>query len=467
MIRSFARDALVYGAATVLARATSLLVVPIYTRFLSTADYGVIDLLTIAGTLILLTVAVEVSQAVARFLPEGDDEDRIAIASTALAFSVGAYAIFGIVGLIAATDIRTWLIGDAADDLTVRLAVVGTCLNGIFQLTAGVLRFQLRASRFAIASLSSSVITIGVGVVLLVSQRMGVDAIFVGQIVGGAIGAVLCLAFSRRLYRPIFDLDRLGSMLRFSAPLVPSSIGVFVLLFVDRFAIGQLMTVGDVGVFGIGYRLASAVSLLSVGAQMAVTPLVYARHADPATPLALEQIFRHFVAAALLVGLVLSLFAEEILRLITTPAYYGGAIVVPLLVPALFLANLYVFMPGLEIAKRTAAFAVINLSGALLNLLLNFLFIPSMGILGAALATLISATAVFTAYAIGSHRAYPVPHRWSRLLAAVASVTVVYVAITQLDLDLVEGVLIKAAGIGVAALAIQRIGLLRGMIPAR
>lgn len=467
MIRTFARDSLVYGAATVLTRATSLFVVPIYTRLLSTADYGVIDLLTIAGNLILLTVAFEISQAVARFLPEGSDEDRVAVASTALVFSVGAYGLFGIAGMVAAPEIRTWLIGDAADDLTVRLAVAATCLNGIFQLTAGVLRFQLRASRFAIASLGSSVIAIALGVFLVAAVGAGVDGFFVGQIVGAMVGVVLTLAFSRGLYRPMFDTRRLWAMLRFSAPLVPSSIGVFVALFVDRFAISQLMTVSDVGVFGIGYRLASAVSLLSVGAQMAVTPLVYARHLDPATPPALERIFRYYVAAALLLGLALSLFAGEILRLLTTPMYYDAAGVVPLLVPALFVANLYVFMPGLEIAKRTTTFAAINLAGALLNIVLNFLLIPHLGIVGAALATLISSTAVFGAYAVGSQSVYPVPHQWHRLAAAVTTVTVVYVVVARADLDGVAGLLLKAAAMVVALFAIGGLGLLRGVAPSR
>lgn len=467
MIRTFARDSLVYGAATVLTRATSLVVVPIYTRLLSTADYGVIDLLTIAGNLILLTVAFEISQAVARFLPEGTDEDRVAVASTALVFSVGAYGLFGIAGLVAAPEIRTWLIGDAADDLTVRLAVAATCLNGIFQLTAGVLRFQLRASQFATASLGSSLIAIGLGVFLVAVTGAGVDGFFVGQIVGAMVGVALTLAFSRGLYRPMFDTRRLWAMLRFSAPLVPSSIGVFVALFVDRFAISQLMTVADVGVFGIGYRLASAVSLLSLGAQMAVTPLVYARHLDPATPPALERIFRYYVAAALLLGLALSLFAGELLRLLTTPMYYDAAGVVPFLVPALFVANLYVFMPGLEIAKRTTTFAAINLSGAVLNIALNFLLIPHLGIVGAALATLISSTAVFTAYAIGSQSLYPVPHQWHRLGAAVLTITAVYVVVSRADVDGVAGLMLKAAAMVVALFAIGGLGLLRGAVPSR
>lgn len=467
MIRTFARDSLVYGAATVLTRATSLVVVPIYTRLLSTADYGVIDLLTIAGNLVLLTVAFEISQAVARFLPEGTDEDRVAVASTALAFSVGAYGLFGIAAMVAAPEIRAGLIGDAASDLTVRLAVAATSLNGIFQLTSGVLRFQLRASQFAAASLGSSLVAIGLGVFLVAFAGAGVDGFFVGQIVGALVGVALTLAFSRGMYRPTFDARRLREMLRFSAPLVPSSIGVFVALFVDRFAISQLMTVSDVGVFGIGYRLAATVSLLSLGAQMAVTPLVYARHMDPATPPALERIFRYYVAAALMVGLGLSLFADEILRLLTTPTYYAAAAVVPLLVPALFLANLYVFMPGLEIAKRTTTFAAINLSGALLNIALNFLLIPHLGIVGAALATLTSATAVFTAYAIGSQSVYPVPHQWRPLGAAVVIVTAVYLVVTGTDVGGTAALLLKVAGMAVAFLAIAALGLLRGFPSSR
>lgn len=467
MIRTFARDALVYGAATVLTRAASLLVVPIYTRFLSTADYGVIDLLTIAGNLVLLTVAFEIAQAVARFLPEGDDEHKVAVASTAILFSVGMYALFAVVAISAAPEIRSALLGGAASDLTVRLAVVATVLSGIFQLTSGVLRFQLRPSQFAASSLVSSLGAIGLGVLLVAVARMGVDGFFIGQIIGWLVGVAMTLAFSRGLYRPSFDPARLRAMLRFSVPLVPSSIGVFVFLFIDRLAISQLMSVSDVGVFGIGYRVASAVTLISFGAQMAVTPLIYARHEDPGTPAALERIFRYYVAGAALLGLALSLFAPEILMVVTTPSYFGAASVVPLLVPALILANLYVFMPGLGIAKRTTWFAAINLSGAAINIALNLLLIPRLGIAGGALATLISAGLVFAAYAVASQRFYPVPHDWSRLLSTVVVVAAVYIIASQVDLDLLPRLFVKAAAMLVALTAITASGLFRGATPIR
>ena len=466
MIRTFARDAAVYGAATVVARAASLVVVPIYTRFLSTTDYGVIDLLTVAGNLVMLTVALEIAQAVARFLPESDDEGKARIASTGLLFSVGAYGLFAVVAVLAAPQIRAWLLEGAADDATVRLAVAATCLNGIFQLTSGVLRFQLRASRFAIASLSSSLGAIGLGILLVAVFGMGVDGFFIGQIVGGVVGVGLTLAFSPNVYRLTFDTERFREMLRFSAPLIPSSVGVFVFLFVDRLIIGQLMAVSDVGVFGIGYRLASAVTLISFGAQMAVTPLVYARHAEPGMPAALERIFRYYVAGACLFGLALSLFAPEILQVLTTPSYFGGAAVVPFLVPALILANLYVFMPGLGIAKRTSAFAAINLSGGLLNVVLNLLLIPRLGIVGAALATLVSAGCVFTAYAVSSQRIYPVSHRWLRLGLAVAATAVIYLVVSRVDLDPVASIALKLAAMLAALGALILLGMLRRASPA-
>ena len=465
MIRTFARDAAVYGAATVVARAASLVVVPIYTRFLTTTDYGVIDLLTVAGNLVMLTVALEIAQAVARFLPESDEDGKVAVASTGLLFSVGAYGLFAVVGLLAAPQIRAWLLEGAADDLTVRLAVAATCLNGIFQLTSGVLRFQLRASRFAIASLSSSLGAIGLGILLVAVFGLGVEGFFIGQIVGGIVGVGLTLAFSPNVYRPQFDSQRFREMLRFSAPLIPSSVGVFVFLFVDRLIIGRLMEVSDVGVFGIGYRLASAVTLISFGAQMAVTPLVYARHAEPGMPAALERIFRYYVAGACLFGLALSLFAPEILRVLTTPSYFGAAVVVPFLVPALILANLYVFMPGLGIAKQTAAFAVINVSGGLLNVVLNLLLIPALGIVGAALATLTSAACVFAAYAVSSQRIYPVPHRWGRLGLAIAAVAAVYVGVAQVDVAPPGSIALKLAAMLVALGAIAALGLLRRTDP--
>lgn len=416
MLKTLLRDAVIYGASTVISRAVSLLIVPVYTRVLSPAEYGAIDILSIFGNLITLTVALEIGQAVARFLPDADQEaDRRRLVSTASIFTVGAYTAFLVLGFVFLDPLGRLLVGGDTPTVAVALALTSTWAIGVFQLGQNVLRFLLRPVAYMVASLLFSLGGIAVGVVLVVGFDAGVAGVFAGQTVGGLLGASAVAWFTRELYRPRFDMRSLRQMLGFSVPLVPASLGVFVTLYVDRLALNALTSLSAVGIFGIAYRLAAVVSLLLIGFQMALMPIVYQRYRDPSTPPELARVFRTFVAFALTISLALSAFAPEILRIITAPAYYAADQVVPLLVPAILLANMYVFMPGLAIAKQTRAIATITIGGAILNTTLNLLLIPILGVRGAALATLVSAFLVFSAYVRTSQRSYPVPHRWAPL----------------------------------------------------
>ncbi len=428
MLKTLLRDAAVYGAATVLTRAISLFLVPIYTRVLVPAEYGAIDILAIFGNLVTLTVALEISQAVARFLPDASDEaERRQLVTTAAVFSVVVYSAFLVVALLLVDPLRSIVVGDAISTGTMALALVSIWLTGIFQLGQTVLRFSMRPAGFTVASLAYSLVSIGVSVALVVGARAGVAGVLGGQVAGGIVGTLVAAWLARRLFGAAFSGERLRAMLTFSAPLVPASIGVFVTLYVDRIALNALASLASVGVFGIGYRLASVVTLLMIGFQMALTPLIYERYREASTPPELARVFRLFVAFAALLGLTLSVWSPEILRVATPAAYHGADVVVPLLTPAIMLANMYVFMPGLAIAKRTRTMGLLTIGGAVLNTALNIVLIPVLDIRGAALATLTSAVAVFLAYIVTSQRHYPVPHDWRRLAAATGGYVIAVV----------------------------------------
>ncbi|MEP7081443.1 MAG: oligosaccharide flippase family protein [Chloroflexota bacterium] len=460
MLRDFVRDSAIYGGASLLVRGLSLLLLPFYTRVLSTEEYGLVDLATVFITLVLLTVALEVSQGVARLFADADPDDRVGYASTALWFSIGAYALFVAVALPLAPELSAILFESRERADLMRLVIVAAAPNGIFQLLINQLRWRLQPMAYAAGSLTFAFVSIGATIVLVLVADLGVVGVLLGQLIGAMAGGIVCLLLARDLYRLRFDRDKLMEMLRFSLPLVPSSVGVFVTLYIDRFAIKELMTVDDVGVFGIGYRIASVVSLLVLAVQTAITPLVYARYRDPETPAQLARVFRYFVAGALVLAVGLSLFAREILVVVTTPAFYGGAVVVPLLAPALLLSAMYVFAPGLGIAKRTGTQASITLAGAVLNTVLNFVLIPVWGIIGAAAATLISAAVIFAAYMITSQRLYFVPHGWGRLalataLAALASLVAVLAPLPSGPALLMK-VVLMAATVGM----VVRVGLI-------
>ena len=76
MLRRFLRDSAIYGLAGILVRSVSLLLVPIYTRILSPTDYGIVDLITLFTAFVGVTVALEIGQSLARYLPDADSNEE-------------------------------------------------------------------------------------------------------------------------------------------------------------------------------------------------------------------------------------------------------------------------------------------------------------------------------------------------------------------------------------------------------
>lgn len=291
--------------------------------------------------------------------------------------------------------------------------------GGIFYLVQNQLRWELRPAAFALVSVVATVTGAAVSVLLVVVAEMGLMGLLLGQAIGNATGAALGVVAARRSYALQFDVSKLRGMLSFSLPLVPSGLGVFASLYVDRILIVGLMSISDVGVFGIAYRIASAMSLLMLGVQAALTPLIYSQHEDPETPGTLAQIFRYFTAAALLGSLAMTLFARTLVEVVAPDSYAGAAEAIPWLAPAFVLGGMYVLAPGLALSRRTGLIAVVNIIGATGMIALNLLLIPTFGIVGAAAADLAGSAVIFLAYLVLGQRTYPIPHNWHQLGGAV------------------------------------------------
>jgi O-antigen/teichoic acid export membrane protein len=159
--------------------------------------------------------------------------------------------------------------------------------------------------------------------------------------------------------------------------------------------------------------------------------------------------------------LLLAGFSKELLWVFTTTQYYGSWHTIPLLAAAMLLANMYIFAPGIFIARRTGLVAAINVGAALLNVGGNFLLIPVFGTLGAASATLASSLIAFLMYVYCNRRFYPIPFDWHRIIAAGALGLVIAVALA--GLQTIDGItaLLARAGLcltGAAAAALILLG---------
>lgn len=449
MVRRFFSHGATYAVAGLLSQGIAFLLFPFFARVFAPADYGIIDLLGVLATIVNLTIALEISQGLGRHFVEARQEDRVTYASTALWFTVAVYTGFVALAQLLAGPLTALVLGAEVDVAIMRIAIVAIWCSGLLYLAQDLLRWDLRPRAFAVVSVLTAAVTTASSAVYVLALDWGVEGAIAGQLTGAATAGIVALALGRRRFALRFDRSRWREMIAYSLPLVPASVGVFLNGYADRIAIQSKLSLADVGVYGVGYRLSLIVGLTLTGFQGALTPLVLSRHQHPQTRADLARIFRLFCAVALAVLLLVSVFADELLRILTRPAYYGAARVVPLVVAAAFLAGMYIFAPGLNIAKRTKPFAVVTVVGGAANLLLALVLVGPLGIEGAALAFLLTSAAGFAVLMSLSQRHYAAPHRWRPLAVAtgaIAGLTGVGAAIPPMA----DGLVYAAAKLAVA-----------------
>lgn len=467
MLKATLRDSLVYGTASLLTKGMGILLLPLYTRVLAPGAYGAYDLLVTAGTLANLCVALEVGQGLARHWAEMPDaQERRTLASTTLWFTLSAYAVFVLACEVASRPLTLLLLGDARFENAFRLGVVFMALNGVQLLVLNQFRWELRSRAYAVVSCAGVLLTLVLAAVLCLRFGLGLEGVMLAQ-AGSACCTVLAgLWLLRGSFGRQFSPALLRTMLAFSAPLVPAGVAVFLSLYVNRFVLGHFGSLEDVGVFGLASRLAGIPLLLVSGVQAALTPLVYQHHADPETPGRVARLFGWFCALALGVCLALSLFARELLALLSTGEFMAAAVLVPVLAPALLLSQLYVFAPGIAIAKKTVLQLWVTLAAAIVGVLGNCWLVPLWGGPGAAAATLLSSGTFFLLWLAVGQRLYPVPYAWRALAAGVGTFAGCAIAGVWLDAGGPGGwfsLALKASLLG----ALAAVVVVAGLLPAR
>jgi len=462
MIRTFIRDTAIYTIPTILSTGISFFLIPLYTRVLSPADYGALDMMTVFGSIVALIMALEISQGVARFYYEEQTENqRSLLASTALWFTVISLTLFLIVALILAQKLSLLVLGVPDLENVFRLGSINIWLNSLLYLLRNQLRWELRSRTYSIVNIFHSIATATASVLFTYVFHFGIYGLLSGMIFGTIAGSLLGLWYLRKTFKLCFDISKLKKMLAFSIPLVPSGIAVFISMYIDRLMINYYLSLEEVGLYGIGFRLAGISTLALVGFQIALTPLVYKHYKDPETPHQLEMIFRFFLAIILMMFLILTLFANVVLWILTTPSYYPAKDLVPFLVPAILLSQMYIFAPGIGIMKKTHLLIWINIGGACLNALFNWLLIPSLGYVGAAIATMLGYACVFGAYMLCSQKLYYVPHNWKAITYAVLTAVILVALGLHINLGLVEDLMIRSLLIIMMLVALILSGILK------
>jgi hypothetical protein len=434
MLKTFIKDSIIYFIPTLISRGLGIILLPLYVYGLSPADFGSLDLLLVLASIVNLTIALEISQSVARFYAtESSIKHKSGYASTAFWFTIACYTVFIIIMISLSSQFSEFILKQKGLEKTFQVGLFYIWIQGIYYLVLNQFRWELRSDHYTIISLTMSFTVALVSVWLVYFIKWGLFGLLISMTIGHFLATFLALWLLRTSIRFKFCFIQLKEMLSYSTPLVFSGVAVWVSLYIDRMMISHFLTIDDVGIYGIGYRVASISLLIFVGFQGALTPLVYKYYKKASTPANIELIFRFFIFLFLCVWLFLTLFSLDIVALVTTPEYHKASSVIIYLVPAICFAGMYIFSPGIFIAKKTHLVVWINIAGCSFNILLNYFLIPLLGIEGAAISTMLSSIAIFFLYNIIGSRFYFIPHQWFGVLSSICIATALIIFIPKIS----------------------------------
>lgn len=394
--RDIVKHSSVYGVGMALKRVAGVILLPFYTRFLTPADYGIIALLDLTVAIVSQTAAGGIHNAVLRYhFDPAYRERRHHLWTTGLAM----------LGVVAIPQLLlVWLfrqgIADAAfgpeitngaSYLTLALAGIPAALISLYCTT--YVQAEKRSVLLVGVTVPGMVLRIGLNIYLIGFRGMGVYGFLWGSLVGGWLEALAFLAilFGGKSFRIVSEVIR--PMWAYGWPLILTTLSGLSMHQANRYLLRLFLgDLGPIGIFAVAFTLAQGVNqMIMVPFQSIWSPVMFEIDQLPDRRQMYRRIFKYYSLGIGLILLAVSLLARPIVAILAAPEFGGAADVLPWLCLAFFLFTLHSVLrvPAL-LHHRTVSIALNSLVSAVVNILANIAFIPHWGILGAAVASVVT-----------------------------------------------------------------------------
>ncbi|NLT40501.1 MAG: oligosaccharide flippase family protein [Clostridiales bacterium] len=404
--RNFVKIGLVYSAGQILLQSLSVLLLPLYTRYLSVAQYGRLSIFTTISEVTGLFLVLGIYTGYYRFYNDYSPDMRQKLRNTVFTFSaiIGPSAALIMIGVSMLAE----PLKDSVEDF--RTVFVLIVLNNLFIQTCTIFEcdyyLEYRARKIVPINLIKSAASVALIAYFLIIRSGGIVGIFAGQTIANLVLLLYFIIINLRKLRLELDRGMLSKMLKFSIGLMPGNLSAAALNFSDRFFMAGYRTLRETGVYSVGYKIGMQIDpLFCTPFRQVFTTYKYENwRSDRARNLFDDAFTRYHILGCFFI-LCLSVFSRPLICVFADRQYLTAYTTVPLIALAVFLfAETRFFNLGIEMENKTYLDSAILTAGGVLNIGLNFIFIPGLGIFGAALSTVVSYLFILVFYAVISGR---------------------------------------------------------------
>lgn len=411
----------------------NFLLLPLYTGVMATGLYGEVSVIFAWIAILNVFLAYGMETAFFRFYNKSPDKEKVV--STSL-ISILATTLF----FVATALLFQGKMASAADIAIpfVRYALAIIALDAFVIIPFAWLRANEKAMNYAVVKIANVAINLGLNIFFLVGlpgmvennpdspfawmfrPDFQISYIFISNLIASAVTFLLMLPlYLRSNY--VFDRALWKQMMNYAWPVLLAGVAYTINEVFDKILLERLLpediAKSETGMYAACYKLGMFMTLFATAFRMGIEPFFFS-HAETENPQkAYAQITNYFVVLGSIILLAIVVFADVLKTLFIDEDYWEAMTVVPLVLLGSFFLGIYHNLSvWYKVTDKTRYGAFISIIGAIITIGINYVFIPKIGYMASAIATVSAyGTMMVLSYYLGKSR-YPVPYNFRKIL---------------------------------------------------
>ena len=439
-IKSLGQQSLIYGVGHVAARGVTFLLLPLYTNVFSLEEYGIISLIfTFLGFMnVILHYGLDAS-LLKHYVQANNEERKLILSNTYVSFVITTTAIVTLLVLFR-HQVSDLFFGSDLPQISLLVAGI-LFFDVLWTIHTLILRAEGKPVFFTLVNFFNVLSSLGLNLLLVLYFQMGIFGVLLSNLItSGLIFIATLPIIINRISFSNLSLKRWKKLMNFGLPFLPAGIFSMTLELSDRYILRYLTNLETVGLYNAGYKLGMLLMLVVMGFNMAWQPFFLKKEKSEKDYIA--QITTLITATLGLLWILLIIWVEDIVRFQIAgfsffgSQYWSSTQIVPIIALAyIFHAAYLLQIPGVYLMEKSSWVAWIRGLGAITNIVLNFLLIPSLGIIGAATATCLSfilmAVFIFTV----NRNIFPIKYEWKKILIITTAAISIWIGTYQIPLS--------------------------------
>jgi O-antigen/teichoic acid export membrane protein len=427
-LKKITKSTAIYSLGQIAPKMVGLVLLPFFTNeaYLSVDDYGKLSMLEASSAFLITLFGFGFNYALERWYFDKDYLNaRKSIVFTLLLATLFFTTIFWGLLSVFSEQLSMILTGHEKWTKLINLLFICSALESIILLPTTLLRLEEKPVLFVSSNIFRFIIYLVLTLIFLVPLKRGLEGIYVAR--AFSLAGIL-MALATYLYRNIdfrINWTALREMFVFRLPLVLSSLSYIIFNITDRFSIRLLSDnkFSDVGVYSLGFTIVNSVKLVVLSAiWLSLRPMIYKMMDDPKNKRFYSKIMKYMSFLVVFMLLCISVFGQEVILIFAkSEIYHKSFYIIPIISVALIFDTLKEISQSvsLNITKKTGIIALTMIGATVLNIGMNIILVPALGIYGSALSVVISQIFFFSFIYYFSQKYYRVQYELKKILIMV------------------------------------------------